>query len=127
MLNDPGFPGYSTELSAEVMTIAEVLRDRHYSTLMVGKWHLVKETDHSAIGPRHGWPLQRGFDRWYGSMSNVLSSFQPDEIYVDNHVLLVDAVREQRFELQRLRRHDLYRRRPNKPTPGQSSTPLYPC
>ncbi len=105
VLNDPGFPGYSMELSAEVMTIAEVLRDRHYTTLMVGKWHLVKETDHSAIGPRHGWPLQRGFDRWYGSMSNVLSSFQPDEIYVDNHVRHVDRFPDDYFYADDLTDH----------------------
>lgn len=39
----------------------------------------------------HGWPLQRGFDRWYGSMSNALSSFQPDELNVDNHMRHADA------------------------------------
>ncbi|MCB0996183.1 MAG: arylsulfatase [Acidimicrobiales bacterium] len=116
VLNDPGFPGYSMELSADVMTIAEVLRDRHYSTLMVGKWHLVKETDHGAIGPRHGWPLQRGFDRWYGSMANVMSCFQPHEMYADNHALRVDRYPDDYFYADDLTDHAIEMIRETKST-----------
>jgi len=63
---DAGFPGYAMELGPDVATIAELLRDQGYSTLMVGKWHLAKDSDCSAAGPQHSWPCQRGFDRFYG-------------------------------------------------------------
>ncbi|MGZ7017502.1 MAG: sulfatase-like hydrolase/transferase, partial [Acidimicrobiia bacterium] len=64
---DPGFPGYAMELGPEVTTIAEILRDQAgYATMMVGKWHLAKDSDCSAAGPQHSWPCQRGFERFYG-------------------------------------------------------------
>ena len=49
------------------LRIAEILRDQAgYATMMVGKWHLAKDSDCSAAGPQHSWPCQRGFDRFYG-------------------------------------------------------------
>ena len=64
---DPGFPGYAMELGPDVATIAEILRDQAgYATMMVGKWHLAKDSDCSAAGPQHSWPRQRGFDRFFG-------------------------------------------------------------
>ena len=63
---DPGFPGYAMELPDDAATMAEILRDHGYATLMVGKWHLAKDSDCSAAGPQHSWPCQRGFDRFYG-------------------------------------------------------------
>ena len=88
---DPGFPGYASELAPDVATIAEILRDQAgYSTLMVGKWHLAKDSDCSAAGPRHSWPCQRGFDRYYGFLGPFTNLHQPNVIVEDNHFVDVD-------------------------------------
>ncbi|KRF10466.1 arylsulfatase [Nocardioides sp. Soil796] len=81
---DPGFPGQAMELADDVSTIAEVLRDNGYSTLMVGKWHLCKDADVTDTGSRKSWPLQRGFDRFYGIMDGMTDMFHPHALYRDN-------------------------------------------
>ena len=48
---DPGFPGYAMELPANQPSLAEILRANGYSTFMVGKWHLAKDSDLSEAGP----------------------------------------------------------------------------
>lgn len=53
---DPGFPGYAMELRDNAVTMADVLRDAGWATLMVGKWHLCKDSNLTEAGPRHGWP-----------------------------------------------------------------------
>ncbi len=88
---DPGFPGYAMELGPDVATIAEVLRDQAgYATMMVGKWHLAKDSDCSAAGPQHSWPCQRGFDRFYGILDAFTNLHQPHRIVEDNHLVEVD-------------------------------------
>ncbi|MFA5884149.1 MAG: arylsulfatase [Acidimicrobiia bacterium] len=87
---DAGFPGYAMELGPDVATIAEVLRDQGYSTLMVGKWHLAKDSDCSASGPQHSWPCQRGFDRFYGILDAFTNLHHPHRIVEDNHLVDVD-------------------------------------
>lgn len=87
---DAGFPGYAMELGPDVVTIAELLRDQGYATLMVGKWHLAKDSDCSAAGPQHSWPCQRGFDRFYGILDAFTNLHHPHRIVEDNHLVEVD-------------------------------------
>lgn len=88
---DPGFPGYAMELGPDAATIAEILRDQAgYATMMVGKWHLAKDSDCSAAGPQHSWPCQRGFDRYYGILDAFTNLHQPHRIVEDNHQVEVD-------------------------------------
>ena len=47
-------------------TIAEILREEGYATFAAGKWHLAPMEEASTAGPFDNWPLQRGFDRFYG-------------------------------------------------------------
>lgn len=49
------------------VTIAEVLRDAGYATLMSGKWHL------------HGNPRDRGFDRYFGFLSGCINFFTGED------------------------------------------------
>ena len=70
---DPGFPGYASELPRNQPSMAEAFRDGGYTTLMVGKWHLCKDSDLAEGGDKHSWPLQRGFDQYYGFLEALVS------------------------------------------------------
>ncbi|MCG8652388.1 MAG: sulfatase-like hydrolase/transferase, partial [Pirellulales bacterium] len=61
---------YQGYLNDRCVTIAQVLKDAGYHTMMTGKWHL--GTDR-----RECWPLQRGFDRYYGGLSGAFNYFKP--------------------------------------------------
>lgn len=92
--SDPGFPGYAAELADDVATMAEVLRDAGYATMAVGKWHLTKDSDLSDAGPRHSWPCQRGFDRYYGVLDAFTNLHHPHRLVEDNHTVEVDEYPE---------------------------------
>lgn len=89
--SDPGFPGYAMELADNAVTLAEVLRDSGYSTFMVGKWHLAKDSDISDAGPRHSWPCQRGFDRFYGFLDGFTNLHQPHRLISDNTAVRTES------------------------------------
>jgi arylsulfatase len=82
MMEDKGCDGYRGELSASCPTIAEVLRPAGYATFMTGKWHLTRHT--AAEGPKDNWPLQRGFDRFFGTIMGGGSYFDPASLTRDN-------------------------------------------
>ncbi|MFN2539816.1 MAG: arylsulfatase [Mycobacteriales bacterium] len=88
--SDPGFPGYAMELSENVATSAEIFRDAGWATLMVGKWHLAKDSDCSDAGPRHSWPCQRGFEQFYGFLDGFTNLHQPHRLLQDNSPVVVD-------------------------------------
>ncbi|MFV1964704.1 MAG: arylsulfatase [Pirellulaceae bacterium] len=58
---------YQGYLNDHCVTIAEVLRQAGYSTYMAGKWHVGEF--------RPGWPVDRGFDRYYGLISGGMNYF----------------------------------------------------
>ncbi|GAA0931933.1 arylsulfatase [Nonomuraea longicatena] len=88
--SDPGFPGYAGEISPEAVTMAEIFRDAGWLTLAVGKWHLTKDSDMSDAGPRHAWPLQRGFDRFYGFLEAFTNHHHPHRLIRDNSAVKTD-------------------------------------
>src|SRR6478752_366093 len=49
----PGFPGYASELADNQPSLAETMRANGYSTMMVGKWHLSKDSDMSEAGNKN--------------------------------------------------------------------------
>ena len=88
--SDPGFPGYAAELAADVATAAEIFRDAGWHTMAIGKWHLTKDADLSDAGPRHSWPCQRGFDRYYGVLDAFTNLHHPHRLVEDNHTVELD-------------------------------------
>jgi arylsulfatase A-like enzyme len=88
--SEPGYPGYRSELAPNVATAAEILRAQGYATLMVGKWHLSREQTIHSGGPQDGWPLQRGFDRYYGILDAFTNLHHPHRLVRDNSVVPVD-------------------------------------
>ena len=88
MMEDRGLPGYRGELNKNCLTIAEELRRANYHTAMVGKWHqshiafdgkqqLNGESDAPFWDNQNGWPLQRGFEDFYGTIHGVNSYYDP--------------------------------------------------
>lgn len=61
MTGNDGIPSYQGFLNDRCATIAEAIRPAGYTTLIAGKWH---------VGSAPGqWPLDRGFDRFWGTPS----------------------------------------------------------
>jgi arylsulfatase A-like enzyme len=80
---DSGYPGYRGKIAKEAGTLAEMLRPHAYRNYMVGKWHVTPLTESGATGPFDGWPLGRGFDRFYGFMDAETDQYAP-ELVLDN-------------------------------------------
>lgn len=78
-------PGYTDELNNQCVTIAEVLKDAGYSTLMTGKWHLSRNV--KAGGPEHDWPLQRGFEKFYGILTGAGNYYDPPSLCRGNQLI----------------------------------------
>jgi len=58
---------YQGYLSKNSVTIAEVLKQANYYTSSSGKWHVGEE--------RPNWPIDRGFDDYYGLISGAANYF----------------------------------------------------
>ena len=64
----PVSPGpYQGYLNSQCVTIAEVLKQAGYSTIMTGKWHVGENKSH--------WPTERGFDKYFGLISGAANYF----------------------------------------------------
>ncbi|BCW05934.1 arylsulfatase [Arthrobacter sp. NtRootA1] len=87
---DPGFPNTAMELPEDAPTLAENFRAGGYATFMVGKWHLTVESRMHDGAPKDSWPIQRGFDRYYGCMDGFTSLFHPHRLVQDNSQVVVD-------------------------------------
>ncbi len=114
MMEDRGIPGYRGELNRNCVTMAEELKLADYHTLMVGKWHLnhihfngKKQLNHESDEPfwesKNGWPLQRGFQEYYGTIHGVCSYYDPFSLVSGNEPIraptngfyYTDAITEQ--------------------------------
>jgi arylsulfatase len=87
---DPGFPGWTMEISPDVRTLPEVLRANGYATFAVGKWHLTRDAVMHDAAPRGSWPLQRGFDRFYGILEGLTNLHHPHRLVQDNSPVEID-------------------------------------
>jgi arylsulfatase len=82
MMVDRGHDGYRGELNKECITIGEALQTSGYGTYMTGKWHVTKHI--SPDGPKNNWPMQRGFDRFYGTIHGAGSLWDPNTLTRNN-------------------------------------------
>jgi arylsulfatase len=82
MMDKKPLAGYQGNLNESCRTIAEMLRPGGYKNYAVGKWHVTRHT--SPNGPKHNWPLQRGFDRFYGTIHGAGSFYDPSSLTRDN-------------------------------------------
>ncbi len=74
-------PGYRGQIDKEYPTIAEIMKAGGYSTYMSGKWHVTTTGGYDA--PNGSYPVQRGFDRYYGCLHGGGSYYKPSPVYND--------------------------------------------
>jgi arylsulfatase A-like enzyme len=83
--NNPGYPSFQAgEISLDAPTIPEILRGTGYATYAVGKWHNTADFNMTSVGDRSSWPLQRGFDRFYGFIASETNYLAPGQIVEGN-------------------------------------------
>lgn len=87
MMDDKGLDGYRGELSRNGATMAEVVKPAGYRTYMVGKWHVTKKVNPQGESEKGNWPLQRGFERFYGTIHGAGSFFDPNSLVKDNTLI----------------------------------------
>jgi len=95
-----GFPGVSGRIPAECASVGHILQDNGYSTFWVGKNHNVPEEDISSGGSRSQWPLQMGFDRFYGFLGGETNNWYPD-LVEDNRFIDAPYTPEEGYHLSK--------------------------
>lgn len=73
---DSGPEGYAGNLNRRCVTIPQALKANGYRTYMSGKWHVAS----SLTEPTDTWPLQRGFDAFYGTIIGAGSFYDPNTL-----------------------------------------------
>jgi len=98
---DDGFPGYNGAINDSCVTIAEVLKEAGYTNYMTGKWHVVYHKNMKYEGSKHNWPLQRGFDKYYGKLdggggyyNNPTLTYNNKRIETDENFYLTRAIND---------------------------------
>jgi arylsulfatase len=70
--------GYAGNLNQHCVTIAEALGAAGYRNYMCGKWHVTRFE--GPEGPHETRPLQRGFDKFYGTIKGGGSFYDPTSL-----------------------------------------------
>lgn len=81
-------PGYTGSITDRCATIAEMLHPAGYRTYAVGKWHVTHPI--APTGPKTHWPLQRGFDKYYGTINGGGSFYDPTSLCRGNTFITPD-------------------------------------
>ena len=89
MMDDRGQDGYRGSLNRQCVTIAEALKPAGYRNYAVGKWHVTPGQTAKLLAVTNNWPLQRGFDRYYGTIHGAGSYFDPSSLVRDNRIVTV--------------------------------------
>lgn len=82
MTDDHGLDGYRGNLNNQCATIAGVLKPAGYRTYMCGKWHVTRHLTHDS--DNSAWPLQRGFEKFYGTIKGGGNYYDPTALCRQN-------------------------------------------
>lgn len=82
--NNESLPGYKGALNQQCITFAELLKTGGYETYMTGKWHVAGK---SVPDKKNNWPLQRGFDNFYGIIGGTSNYYDPGMLCRDNQLI----------------------------------------
>ena len=82
-------PGYLGRLNESCVTFAEVLKQYGYQAFMSGKWHVTHYEYNDPEPTLHPgtWPMQRGFDRFFGTLAGAGSLFDPVSLMEGNEFI----------------------------------------
>jgi arylsulfatase A-like enzyme len=109
MVRNLGVPAYQGYLRDDCLTMAEVLGEAGYRTMLSGKWHCGglysrNDPDDWRVGdPTRPIPPERGFDEWYGTPAGAGSYFNPRPLFHNDTLIepqgddfyYTDAISEQ--------------------------------
>ncbi len=87
MVNTNGRDIYDGDLSKNAVTIAEVLQKAGYATYMSGKWHVTPYKADEKNPTKQNWPIQRGFDKFFGTIHGAGSFYDPNSLTRDNEFI----------------------------------------
>lgn len=90
---DNGPEGYAGDLNKSCVTIAEVLKAKNYKTYLSGKWHVSS----NLTTPTESWPLQRGFDHFFGTIIGAGSFYFPNTLTRGNDNIESEAANDPAF------------------------------
>lgn len=91
MTGDFGIDGYRGELNNHCVTIAEALEQQGYRSAAAGKWHLSHFRNVDTMDEKHSWPLQRGFDDFYGIINGAGSYYDPAFLHEGNDPVSISS------------------------------------
>ncbi|WP_257544279.1 arylsulfatase [Sphingopyxis sp. DBS4] len=76
----PGDPQMARlfRMPGNAQTMAQALQGRGYATWAVGKWHMIPMDELGEGTGRDNWPLQRGFDYFYGFPRGWTDQYRPE-------------------------------------------------
>ncbi len=95
---DTGYPNMRGAIPRSSATLAEVLGSHGFGTYAIGKWHLAPMHETGPAGPFNNWPLQRGFNRYYGFLQGEADQFRPELVH-DNHYVDPPSTPERGYHL----------------------------
>jgi arylsulfatase len=81
-----GFPGGNARIPDQCATVAQILQDGGWSTFWLGKDHDVPTGDLASGATKQEWPLQKGFDRFYGYLGGETNQWYPDLVEDNRYI-----------------------------------------
>jgi arylsulfatase A-like enzyme len=82
-----GPEGYAGNLNHRCVTIAQALKASGYRSYLSGKWHVASNLKE----PTDSWPMQRGFDGFYGTIIGAGSFYDPNTLTRGNENIEQEA------------------------------------
>ena len=90
---DSGPEGYAGNLNHRCVTIPQALKGSGYRSYMSGKWHVAS----NLTKPTDTWPMQRGFDEFFGTIIGAGSFYDPNTLTRGNTNIEHEATEDPSF------------------------------